>query len=434
MKFLLTWSEQAMQKILKIAQREYIDTVRTKTFVISLLMTPVIIGAIILINKRVSSSISGPRPPRKVVVTDLSEQLSDEINAAFDEYNKGHSDRQIIIEQLQADENAGVITEKQKNQLRNGQIDAYVVMDKDVLQGSGKVHIYTHSTKMSVIEFASRLENIFNTAIIHKRYKLENIDQQLLAKLQKRVPIEQIDISSAAQEKQRKEGEQLFKAMVPFFFLFLMFMGIFGNGQQMLTSIIEEKSSRIIEVLLSAVSPFQLMAGKILGIAGIGLTVIALWGVAAYTTANWQGLNIEVPVELMIYFAVYYILGFLLFSSLLAAIGSVCNTIKEAQGLMMPISFIFILPLMAWPLFVEHSDGALARAASFFPLLTPMIMILRIASSPRISLLEILATIVVLAVSVWAVMWLAAKVFRTGILMYGKRPKLAEILRWLRQT
>jgi ABC-2 type transport system permease protein len=222
--------------------------------------------------------------------------------------------------------------------------------------------------------------------------------------------------------------------MVPFFFMFLMFMGIYANGQQMLTSIIEEKSSRVIEVLLSAVSPFQLMAGKILGIAGIGLTVIALWGIAAYATANWQGLNIEVPVELMLYFAVYYILGFLLFTSILAAIGSVCNTIKEAQSLMMPISFLFILPIMAWPLFVEHPEGTMAKAASFFPLLTPMVMILRISSSSDVSLIEILATMVVLAVAVLAVMWMSAKIFRTGILMYGKRPNLTEILRWLRQS
>ena len=96
-------------------------------------------------------------------------------------------------------------------------------------------------------------------------------------------------------------------------------------GQHMVTSVIEEKSSRVIEVLLSAVTPFELMAGKISGLAGIGLTVIGLWSVAAYGAARWKGLNIDIPAEMLLYFIIYYVLGFLLFSSILAGIGSLCN-------------------------------------------------------------------------------------------------------------
>jgi ABC-2 type transport system permease protein len=420
-----------MRKILKIAQREYVETVKTKAFIFSLLMTPVIIGAIVLINKYIAHSISGPHPPRKIVITDLSKELPDELKASFDEYNASHPEKQILPGELQTDDSAD---EQTKNKVRNGQLDAYFVLDKDCVEGNGRIRCYTRSSKMSDLDFVSTAENLLNGAVVNRRCKLQNVSPALLAELRRRVPVEQIDISSTSQEKQRKEGEQIFKTMVPFFFLFLMFMGIFGNGQQMLTSIIEEKSSRIIEVLLSAVSPFQLMAGKILGIAAIGLTVIAMWGVAAYATAEWQGLNIEIPVELMLYFAVYYVLGFLLFSTLLAAIGSVCNTIKEAQSIMMPISLIFVLPMMAWPVFAEHPEGTLAKTVSFFPLLTPMIMVLRISSSPDVPLVEILATIAVLAATVLAVMWAGAKIFRTGILMYGKRPRIWEVVRWLRQN
>jgi len=419
-----------MQKILKIAHREYIETVKTKAFIISLLLTPVIIGAIVLINSRVSRSISGPRPPRKVAVTDLSKELSDEIKASFDEYNESHPDKQILLAELQAEESADASA---KDRVRKGQMDAFFVLDKDSVEGAGRIRSYTSGSKMSDLDLASIVENLLNRAVVNRRCKLRDVSPELLAELRRRVPTERIDISSDSDEKQTGQGEQIIKAMVPFFFMFLMFMGIFANGQQMLTSIIEEKSSRVIEVILSAVSPFQLMTGKILGIAGIGMTVIALWSIAAYATASWQDLNIEVPVELILYFVVYYVLGFLLFSSILAAIGSVCNTIKEAQSLMMPISFIFILPIMAWPLFVEHPEGTMAKAASFFPLLTPMVMILRISSSSDVSLIEILATMVVLAAAVLAVIWLAAKIFRTGVLMYGKRPNLTEIFLWLRQ-
>jgi ABC-2 type transport system permease protein len=420
-----------MRKILKIAQREYIETVKTKAFIISLLMTPVIIGAIVLINKYIIHSISGPRPPRKVVVTDLSKELSDDIKASFEEYNSSHRNKQILLDEVQTGD---IADEQTKNKVRNGQLDAYFVLDKDCVEGKGRIFSYTCSSKMSDLEFVSTVENVLNGAVVNRRCKLSNVSPELLAELRRRVPVEHIDISSTTGEKQRKEGEQIIKTMVPFFFLFLMFMGIFGNGQQMLTSIIEEKSSRIIEVLLSAVSPFQLMSGKILGVAGVGLTVIGMWGVAAYGTAGWQGLDIKVSVELMLYFVVYYILGFLLFSSILAAVGSVCNTIKEAQSVMMPISLIFILPIMAWPIFVEHPEGTLAKGASFFPLLTPMIMILRISSSPDVPIIEIVATMAVLAAAMLAVMWAGSKIFRTGILMYGKRPRIWEIVRWIRQN
>jgi ABC-2 type transport system permease protein len=202
----------------------------------------------------------------------------------------------------------------------------------------------------------------------------------------------------------------------------------------MLSSIIEEKNSRIIEVLLSAVSPFQLMAGKILGLAGIGLTVMALWSAAAYAAALWQGLNVDVGHELMVYFIIYYILGYLLFSAILTGIGSVCNTIKETQSLMMPVMLIFIISLIAWPKLVQSPDGTLARVLSFFPPVTPMVMILRLTAGSDVWFVEIAASILVLAAAVLLVIWAAAKIFRTGILMYGKRPGPIEILRWLKQS
>ena len=225
----------------------------------------------------------------------------------------------------------------------------------------------------------------------------------------------------------------MLKMMVPFCFMYLMFMGMIGTGQHMVSSVIEEKGSRVIEVLLSAVSPFELMAGKILGLAGIGLTVVCIWGTAAYGAAMYKGIEIDLPPATLLYFLVYFIPGFLLFTSLLAGVGSVCNTIKETQGLMMPIMLVFILPLLSWFKLVQEPDGLLARILSFIPPLTPLVMVLRISASNDISVIEILLSLVVLVLGVVFTLWAAAKIFRTGILMYGKRPRLREILRWVRQ-
>ncbi len=216
--------------------------------------------------------------------------------------------------------------------------------------------------------------------------------------------------------------------------MYLLFLGIIGTGQQMLSSIIEEKGSRVIEVLLSALSPFQLMAGKIIGLAGIGLTVICLWGVAAYLTVCWQGLNVDVTAGTLLYVVIYYILGFLLFSSIMVGIGSICNTIKETQSLMTPVIFLCVVPIIAWQNIIQHPDGMLAKVLSFLPPTTPMVMILRLSGGSDISMIEIFATIAVLVAAILATIWLSSKVFRAGILMYGKRPSLREIIRWLRQS
>ena len=423
-----------MQKILRIAQREYMETVKTKTFILSILMVPFIIGGIIFFTGRMSRGITGPQPPVKVAVTDFSRELDAEIKASFDRYNQENPNRRIEVHNLETQEDSDIVESQGRSKLRQGQVDAYVVLDSDILEGAGKIRLYTYKPKASNIDIFWTIENLFRKAVVNQRYKMQNLSKELLAKLQQ-VPIEQIEMGPADdQDRVQSRKDRVMKMMVPFFFMYLIFMGIVGTGQHMISSVIEEKTSRVIEVLLSAVSPFQLMAGKIIGLGGIGLTVVGLWAGAAFLTARWQGLNIDVTPEFVLYFVIYYILGFLLITSLLTAVGSICNTIKETQGLMMPIMMVFIIPLLAWFKVVRDPNGLMSRVFSFLPPLTPMVMILRLSSGSDIWKVEIFASIVLLAVTVLAAMWAAAKIFRTGILMYGKRLGLREVCRCLRQS
>lgn len=423
-----------MQKILKVAQREYVETAKTKTFILSILMLPVMIVVIIFFGRRLARSKAAPRPPIKIAVTDLSNELSAQIKTSFDEHNTSHPQRQILLQELQAQETSDTFERQGKTKLRQGQLDAYVVVDADILKGSGKIHFYTYKPKPVNLDVFSTIEHLVSEAVFEQRCKLRNLSPELLAEL-RNVPIETVEIGSTEDEERvQKDGDRITRMLVPFFFMYLLFLGIISMGQQMLSSIIEEKSSRVIEVLLSAMSPFQLMAGKILGLVGIGLTVVCLWGVAAYLTARWQGLNVEVAPGILPYFTIYYILAFLLFSSFMVGVGSICNTIKETQSLMTPVMLICVVPIIAWQNIIQHPGGTLARVLSFVPPTTPMVMILRLSAGPDIWIVEIFASIVLLAAAVLAAIWVAAKVFRTGILMYGKRPGLREVLRWLRQS
>ena len=423
-----------MQRILKIARREYIETAKTKTFIIGLLMTPVIIGTIIFFTGRFSVSKAGPRPPIKVAVTDLSKLLAEDIETSFDDYNEDNPNRKFLLQHLEVKQDSNEVQTQGKTRLRKGEVDYYVVISENILQEPGKINIYTHKPKPAIVDASRTIGWLFSEAVRNRRYQIEQIDQELLDKL-RNVPIERMEIGSTDdQEQVQTQIHEIVKMMVPFFFMYMIFLGMVGTGQQMLGSIIEEKSSRIIEVLLSAVSPFQLMAGKILGLAGIGLTVMALWLVAAFTAVRWQGLNVDVSIELLLYFVVYYILGFLFFSATLTGIGSVCNTIKETQSLMLPVMLVFITPVIACPILMQSPNGTMARVFSFIPPITPMVMILRLSAGADVLFVEIVASILLLVVAVLVVTWAAAKIFRTGILMYGKKPGLFEILRWLRQS
>ncbi len=422
-----------MDKILKIARREYAETVKTKTFVLGILMAPIIVVAIIFFTGRLSKGKRAPRPPLRLEVTDFSATLADEIEAEVSKHNESHADRQIHFSELKVEDDTADREQAGKARLRDNKSDIYAVADPNLISGNGEIRVYTYKPKASDLDTPSVVRGLLWRTVVNERCRAEQISSDLLDRI-RNVQMQTIEVGDVeGRQKVQSESDKVLKMMVPFFFMYLMFMGMIGTGQHMVSSVIEEKGSRVIEVLLSAVSPFELMAGKILGLAGIGLTVVGIWGTAAYGAAQYKGLDIPIPATTLLYFFAYFIPGFLLFTSLLAGVGSVCNTIKETQGLMMPIMLVFILPLMSWFWLAQEPDGLLARVLSFIPPLTPLVMILRISASDDISTIEILLSLVVLALGLFGTMWAASKIFRTGILMYGKRPGVREILRWVHE-
>jgi ABC-2 type transport system permease protein len=425
-----------MGKILKVARREYVETLKTKAFLIGVLMAPVIAVALMLVAKMSTRRPAGPQPARSVAAADLTGRLADEIRQAFDAYNEGHADRRITLDAVHAGpDGAEAFAAAQKARVRRGRLDAFVEIEAEALDADGKARIHTRrGTGPADFDMVRTVESLLNRAVFNVRCRAQDLPPDVIRKLTRRLPTEQVSLGAGqGDEKVQKVGDQVASLMIPFFFMFLMFTGIVGMGQHMLSSVIEEKNSRVIEVLLSALSPLELMAGKILGLAGIGLTVVALWSGAAFGVGRWQGIAFAVDPAILPWLALYYVLGFLLVTSILAGIGSVCNTVKEAQSLMMPVMMMFIVPMVAWFPLARDPEGLLARLLSFVPPMTPLIMALRLAASREVPLVDVVATLVVLAASVPLAAWAAARVFRVGILMYGKRPRLREVLRWVRQ-
>jgi len=420
-----------MRRILDVARREYTETVKTKAFLIGLLFVPVIIVAVVVLTGRMAGGKQGPRPPLRMAFTTDSSELAEKIEKAFSQYNSANPDGTLSIREIAPAEPNSSTEEAGKAALRAGRLDAFAVLAGDLMNNSGTVEVYTHRPKPTHIDALQTVDNLIYKVVVDRRCETQGFDRALLNRIRD-VKFERKELGAAeGQERVQNQGQRIARMMVPFAFMYLIFMGTITTGQQMLSSIIEEKSSRVIEVLLSTISPFQLMAGKILGLVGIGLTVTTVWALAAYTGVRWQGLEIEVGSTMIAYLLVYYLLGFVLFCAVLAGIGSICNTIKETQSLMMPVMFVFIIPLLSWLKLVRDPNGLYARILSFVPPVTPLVMVVRLSTGAQIAPLEIAASILVLMAGVLGAVWIAAKIFRTGILMYGKRPQLREVLHWL---
>jgi ABC-2 type transport system permease protein len=420
-----------MRKIYKVAQREFAEVVRTRTFLVGLLIIPIFIIGVILLSDKLGPRRDAPRPPVRVRVACPSAPLSEEIKSVLDEHNRSHPSASITYGVTPSNDAAA--QERGKEDLREGRLDAYVVLEGDLEGPEGTARFFTYKPRPSQVDVLLAVERLLREGVINRRYETRGLDRKMLDEIS-RVSIQWAELGAGqGQERAQGKSQRMARMMVPFAFMYLIFIGIVGMGQHMVSSIIEEKNSRIIEVLLSAVSPFELMAGKIAGLAAVGLAVMALYGVAGYAAARWQGLRIDVGADLVAYGLVYYVLGFVLFSAILAGIGSTCNTIKETQSLMMPVMFVFIIPMLAWARLAQEPNGELARILSYVPPVTPMVMILRLSSGADVWIGEVVLSILVLIVGVLATVWAAAKVFRTGILLYGKRPGPREILRWLRE-
>ncbi len=420
-----------MQNIYKVAQREFRETVRTWTFILGMVVLPLALGGMILFGDRLAPDRNAPRGPIRVGVTSPSSELFKQIQATFDGYNQSHPQAPITLTAVNADE--GSAQEQGKDMLRQAQLDTYVALEGDLEGTDGTVRFYTYKPKSSHIDALFMIEGLLRDAVVSRRYETRGLDRAVVNAISN-VPMQRVELGEEeGQEQVQGEGQRVARMMVPFAFMYLIFIGIISMGQHLVSSIIEEKNSRIMEVLLSVVSPFELMAGKIVGLAAVGCTIVVLWGAAGYAAAIWQGIKIDIGVGLILCCLIYFILGFILFSAVLAGVGSICNTIKETQSLLMPVMLVFVAPVVAGLKMVQNPNGELARVLSYVPPTTPMVMVLRLSSGTDIWAGEVILSILALAAGVLAALWAAAKVFRTGILMYGKRPALREIFRWLKE-
>ena len=342
----------------------------------------------------------------------------------------------LPIDLPSGDGKAEVIS-KLNGMLNRDELFAYFVIGPDPVAGSeGCKYV---SNNLTDHDLPGWFEDLASEVIRKKRIRREEIDPQVANWIEKRLEFEGRKVASTGVEEEVGMEDKA-RQWAPVVFTYLLWFSIFTSAQMLLTSTIEEKSARIIEVLLSSVSPLQLMIGKLVGVAGAGLTVVASWAVwlvagvlvlpamAGARVFELVGSIVGDPF-LLLAFVAYFVLGYLLYAAFLVGVGSVCNNLKDAQNLMMPVMIPMIVAISSMIPIGKDPNGLFAQIMSFIPPFTPFVMMNRSAGPPAIW--EYGVTTVVLLGAIYLAVTGAAKIFRIGILMTGKPPRIREVLKWL---
>ena len=220
--------------------------------------------------------------------------------------------------------------------------------------------------------------------------------------------------------------------VTPMVMMFLIFTIVISTSSPLLNSVMEEKMTRISEVLLGSVTPFQLMMGKLLGVVGVAVLLAAIYVSGAYGVAVYNGYGDAVTVGQLAWFAVYLVLAMLIYGSIFIAIGAASTDLKDAQGMMTPVMLLFMTPMFVWMPVMRQPESTMAVIFSLIPFATPMIMTLRLALKPGPAFWQIALSFVLTLATTAALVWAAGRIFRVGILMQGKSATFGELVRWVR--
>ncbi len=416
-----------MKKIIKIIKRELLTKVFTKGFLIGTILGPVFLLGI-MFGPAYFMSMSTTEP-MTVRVVDYTHSLTAEITDTFSDTLKNGQPRFVFTSVSPGKYEAE--KEDYRREIENGAIDAVLIIPADVMQNESVTYI---ARSVSDIDLIQQLRNGISDIINGRRLKKAGFDPELVKQLTKKVNIETIKVVKG-EEQARGFDQEYISSMV---FLLILYMTIIVYGSSMMRSVIEEKSSRIIEILLSSVSSFQLMIGKLLGAGSAGLVQYIIWvgmAMAAFflATANMPSVAqyINVSPLVLFYFVLFFVVGFFTFSTLYTAVGAMCSDMQDAQSLSTPVTLLVVVPFIISFMVIKDPTSDIARILSFIPFFTPLIMFLRI-SLVMPPLWEILTAILINIAGVTLIMWITARIFRVGILMYGKRPTVPEIIRWIR--
>ena len=423
-------------KTITIAQREYLTTVKRKAFLFTVIGTPILYAVLmtIMIRPQMGERARQMREFRALGVVDSSGAFADaepEIRGLV------ATDISLLAKQIAKADEYHIQVRSYPSQaeaeraLRDGTVNQMIVIAADYLE-SGRIRRYAIDTNI----FSSQDERAVSGWIVRSllRSRVDSLRIERVARPAR--GMELYTPNPAGGFEVHDERREMLDFLLPFAFGFLMGLGIVMGGQYLLQGVAEEKESRILESMLCTVNASELLAGKLLGLGSAGLTIVGSWLVmgAALGGPALALAQIKVPPALFALAVVYFLLGYLFYGSIMTGIGAITNNMREAQQFSFLFTFMNFIPFYMLTTIVGRPGSGLAVGLSLFPPMAPVAMMLRMsAPSASVPLWQIGLSLALLLGTAWLTLVISARLFRIGLLMYGKTPTLPEILRWARQ-
>lgn len=418
-----------MSKIWTIITREYKASVYKKSFLIGTILTPILmLGAIFL--PAVLSQVEVEDAVQMTVI-DQSGLVEDKIEDKLDKKLPDGTRKFIFNFRKTVDTPVDTLMEQIKYDITENVIDGLIYIPETVID-SAMVEFYARN--VGNFDLNRQIRNAINSIIVDHRIYKSGLDPVLIKQLTKDIGLRTIKIKKGEEEQ---EGSFIQDYFVTLAFIMILYLTILLYGASIMRGILEEKNSRVIEILLSSANSFQLMAGKIIGLGSVGLTQYLIWSVLSlsillYGTAmTGMGQIPSINPVIFIYFVVFFILGYFLYATLYAAFGAMTNTDQEAQQASLPVVMLLIIPLIMMTFIVKNPESTTSVVLSIIPFFSPLLMFARVnISNPPF--IEVGLSILLLIVTIIISMWIVGRIYRVGILMYGKKPTLQELIRWMK--
>ena len=424
-----------MRKIWLIVKREYVTRVRTKAFIWGTVAVPLFTVGIFVFQMIVASK--QPDHSLKIAILDNSGGLAASIAGELTEKLKDGQPLFRVMETVERPASEETTRRALAAEVRQHKIDAFLVVPQGAEDGAPAEF---HTRNPGDLMMTHSMNRAVSDAVIAHRLERRGVAVADVSSVVKGVDVKLIKITRWGESE--VEEQMFLTAIISGMMLYITLI-IYGVAT--MRSVMEEKTTRIIEMLVASVRPFYLLSGKILVVAGVALTQYLIWTVAGALVAAYGATmasafrsdakmpRIHLPASLLVYLVIFFLAGYVLFASLYAAVGAMVSTDQEAQQMQTPLTLIIVLSFLLFNVILQDPNSRLSTILSLIPFLSPILMILRIAMQTP-PFWQIALSLALSLLTTIGVVYLSARIYRVGILMYGKRPSLVELFRWLRYT
>jgi ABC-2 type transport system permease protein len=412
-----------MHNVWLIAKREYLERIRTKAFLFFTILFPLLMVGGIAVEAVTSAHA---RSTSHIAVVSHDQQLATDLQAELQD----GKDSKMTVDVISppGSDTRGILD----GELANKSLDGYLWITPATQSNARPSFAYTPRSAGD-ISTKDAVSSALRTVLVRERLAHQGMVASDVNSLMQ--PVE-VDTTQAG-----KNADTTSTFIAIYVLFFLMYFVIMLYGMNVARSIIEEKTSRVFEVLLATIKPEEMMAGKMLGVGSVGLTQVFIWLIAAILLTSTSlvssiaGGNVHVSLSAMqiVFFVIFFVLGFMLYASIAAALGAMTNSEQELQQLNMFLVMPLACCFFALGIIVTNPNSVLSTILSLIPFVTPLIMYLRL-SLTAVPVWQLVLSIGLMLVTIYAILWVASRIYRVGILMYGKKPTLPEILRWLKYS